>query len=204
MKKGLILIALLSPVLSFGQDAPSNFRDAFIQYTREYKIDRSNEDGPLTPSDTIYIDFFEADSTYVVNAKVERLENSDTLTMLTVNGKKKQYIKYAYLHFELQGVQQKLMLFQSVRLMRNPLYKNYLFLPFYDESNGNTSYGGGRYIELSSMEIKGQELRLDFNRCFNPYCAYTTGYSCPIPPAENTLTVSVLAGEKAYGKDKEK
>lgn len=204
MKKGLILFALLSPVLSFCQDAPSNFRDAFIQYTREYKIDRSNEDGPLTPSDTIYIDFFEADSTYVVNAKVERLENSDTLTMLTVNGKKKQYIKYAYLHFELQGVQQKLMLFQSVRLMRNPLYKNYLFLPFYDESNGNTSYGGGRYIELSSMEIKGEELRLDFNRCFNPYCAYTTGYSCPIPPAENTLTVSVLAGEKAYGKDKEK
>lgn len=203
MKIKLLFIACISCLTVFGQKDQLSFSQKFQQYTRDYKIDRSKENGPLSPADTIYVDFFEPDSNYVVNASVQRLENSDTLTMLTVNGKQKQYIKYAYLHFELQGEQHKLMLFQSVRLMNNPIYRNYLFLPFYDESNGSSTYGGGRYIELSSMEIEGNQLRLDFNRCFNPYCAYTTGYSCPIPPEENSLTIAILAGEKAYGKDKD-
>ena len=120
--------------------------------------------------------------------------------MPTVNGKLKKYIKYAYLHFEINGQKSKLLLFRSVRLMRNPLYRNSLFLPFYDYSNGTKTYGGGRYMDLSISDIKDNTLILDFNRCYNPYCAYTSGYSCPIPPEENTIKSEILAGESAYGK----
>ena len=198
----LFLFIILSSCFSaLAQETSNPFAETFYQYARDYKIDRSNEDGPLSPADTVYIDFFEPDRNYVLNAKVERLENGDTITMMTVNGKKKQYIKYAYLHFTLKGINTKLLIFQSLKLMRNPLYRNYLFLPFYDNSNGDSTYGGGRYMELSSLDIKDNSLELDFNRCFNPYCAYTTGYSCPIPPEENSINTFVLAGEKVFRKE---
>jgi uncharacterized protein (DUF1684 family) len=84
--------------------------------------------------------------------------------------------------------------------LNNPVYKDHLFLPFYDQSNGVESYGGGRYMDLKQTDIIDGQLELDFNKCYNPYCAYTTGYSCPIPPASNTLDFKILVGESAYGK----
>ena len=55
-------------------------------------------------------------------------------------------------------------------------------------------------MDLSISDIDNKTLMLDFNRCYNPYCAYTTGYSFPIPPEENTVELEILAGESAYGK----
>ena len=71
-------------------------------------------------------------------------------------------------------------------------YKNHLFLPFTDLSNGEKSYTGGRFIDL---EIPNSDvIVIDFNKAYNPYCAYSPDYSCPIPPAENHLNVNILAG----------
>ena len=69
-----------------------------------------------------------------------------------------------------------------------------LFLPFQDSSAD--SYGGGRYLDIRTGDIRDGKLVLDFNRCYNPYCAYKEGYSCPIPPVENRLPVAIEAGEK--------
>lgn len=201
MKNTIILWFTLLSSVTWGQDSLSiSFNAAFEKYKTDYIADRSNEDGPISPEEAEGINFFEADSSYIVLAKVELLDQKDTLTMPTVNGKQKDYVKYAYLHFDLQGKTSKLLIFRSVRLMKNPLYRNALFLPFYDYSNGSTTYGGGRYMDLSIRDIHDNTLILDFNRCYNPYCAYTTGYSCPIPPEENTLELEILAGESAYGK----
>ncbi|MDG1296366.1 MAG: DUF1684 domain-containing protein [Saprospiraceae bacterium] len=202
MKNTIILwFILVSSTAIQGQDSLSvSFYDAFEDYKANYLADRSNEDGPISPEEAKDIHFFEADTSYVVLARVELLDQKDTLTMPTANGKQKDYVKYAYLHFEIQGKASKLLIFRSVRLMKNPLYRNALFLPFYDYSNGSKTYGGGRYMDLSISDIDNKTLMLDFNRCYNPYCAYTTGYSCPIPPEENTLELEILAGESAYGK----
>ena len=201
MKNLLLAILFIQSFTLLGQDTLSlSFSDKFEQYKSAYIADRSNEDGPISPEEAKNINFFEANPAYVVMAKVEMLDQKDTLTMPTVNGKLKKYIKFAYLHFELNGQKSKLLVFRSVRLMKNPLYKNALFLPFYDYSNGITTYGGGRYMDLSTLNIEDGQIELDFNRCYNPYCAYTTGYSCPIPPEENTIEFEILAGERAYGK----
>ena len=202
MKNTIILwFIIVSSTAIQGQDSLSvSFYEAFENYKTNYIADRSNEDGPISPEEAIGINFFEADSSYVVLARVELLDQKDTLTMPTANGKQKDYVKYAYLHFDLQGKASKLLIFRSVRLMKNPLYRNALFLPFYDYSNGSMTYGGGRYMDLSINDIKDKTLILDFNRCYNPYCAYTSGYSCPIPPEENTIELEILAGESAYGK----
>ncbi len=84
--------------------------------------------------------------------------------------------------------------------MNDPTYKNYLFLPFTDLTSGEESYGGGRYIDLETTDIFNNKVIIDFNKAYNPYCAYASGYNCPIPPRENDLPVAVKAGEMNFGK----
>ena len=81
-----------------------------------------------------------------------------------------------------------------------PHYRDYLFIPFKDLTNGKESYGGGRYIDLRMRQLDKDKVILDFNKSYNPYCAFSEEYSCPIPPKENHLTIAIEAGEKNYGK----
>lgn len=74
------------------------------------------------------------------------------------------------------------------------------FVPFRDRTSGRESYGPGRYLTLELNE--SDEYELDFNRAFNPYCAYTDDYECGFPPAENDLPVAVRAGEKAWAAER--
>ncbi|HEX6333812.1 MAG TPA: DUF1684 domain-containing protein, partial [Flavisolibacter sp.] len=88
--------------------------------------------------------------------------------------------------------------YQSQNLL-NTEYRNHLFLPFTDATTGKTTYEVGRYIDLQITDIREGWVTIDFNKAYNPYCAYTSGYNCPIPPAENRLPVAIEAGEKSYG-----
>ncbi|WKZ52393.1 MAG: DUF1684 domain-containing protein [Anaerolineales bacterium] len=71
-----------------------------------------------------------------------------------------------------------------------------LFFNFYDPTNGNGSYPGGRF--LSAEPPQGRELIIDFNQAFNPPCAYTDYATCPLPPSQNRLPVRIPAGEMIY------
>ena len=80
-------------------------------------------------------------------------------------------------------------------------YKNHLFLPFTDVTTRVETYESGRYIDLETSEIVNNEVVIDFNKAYNPFCAYVSGvYNCPIPPKENRLSVAIRAGEKTYEK----
>ncbi|MBZ0243452.1 MAG: DUF1684 domain-containing protein, partial [Bacteroidales bacterium] len=86
--------------------------------------------------------------------------------------------------------------FQNLDILeKNPDYKG-LFVPFKDKTNGKISYGGGRYLDIEIPE--SAQLILDFNNAYNPYCAYNSKWSCPIPPYENHLKISICAGVKKY------
>jgi len=74
-----------------------------------------------------------------------------------------------------------------------------VFVPFRDSTSGGESYGPGRYLTLELNE--SDEYELDFNRAFNPYCAYTDEFECAFPPAENDLPVPIRAGEKVWAAD---
>lgn len=73
------------------------------------------------------------------------------------------------------------------------------FLPFRDSTSGKATYGAGRYLDLEA-EMDGT-VAIDFNRAYNPYCAYSEAYSCPLPPVENWLTVPIEAGERSFSAD---
>ena len=74
-----------------------------------------------------------------------------------------------------------------------------VFIPFRDRTSGRETYGPGRYLTLDLNETDVYDV--DFNRAFNPYCAYTEAYECGFPPSENDLPVAIRAGEKVWAKE---
>jgi uncharacterized protein (DUF1684 family) len=138
------------------------------------------------------IHFFPFDGKYVVNAKFVKTPNEKPFQMSTSSGMRKTYIKYAEVIFTLDEKEYKLSVYQSQDLLQSAEYKDYLFIPFTDATSGNETYEGGRYVDLNIPQ--SDHILINFNKAYHPYCAYTEGYNCPIPPAENTLPVKVEAG----------
>ncbi|HNG90246.1 MAG TPA: DUF1684 domain-containing protein, partial [Saprospiraceae bacterium] len=123
--------------------------------------------------------------------------------LLTYSGATRLYRQYGILHFEQDGQPHSLRIYQNLTLIaRDSSYSDYLFLPFKDQSNGALTYGGGRYLDFRTGDVQQGVLVLDFNKTYNPYCAYSDGYNCPIPPKPNHLALHVLAGEKNFRGEK--
>lgn len=138
--------------------------------------------------------FYPVAARFVVEAKFVKTKKPETFKMKTSTDRQPEYVKYGEAHFMLAGKPQVLEIYQSVALREKPEYKDYLFLPFTDATNGEETYGGGRYLDLTIP--KGKTIVLDFNHAYNPYCAYSKKYSCPVPPAANSLNIAIRAGVK--------
>lgn len=140
------------------------------------------------------VDFFEPSIDYRVNATFEKIKKGKLVKMPTSTERIAEYREYGCLKFTLNGVKCKLIVYQSQRHLAHPIYSQFLFCPFTDKSTGVESYGTGRYLDLKLQDINGDEVVVDFNYCYAPYCAYSLKYSCPVPPAQNYLKTKVLAG----------
>ncbi len=179
-----------------------NFEEQTESYRKHYKEEFLNsKNSPLKKDDLRYLRFFDPDSTYRVTAVFKRIQKSRPFEMPTYSAMNKTYVKYGQLKFRLHGKKQSLTVYRSLSLQSLPQYRDYLFLPFKDKTNGVDSYGGGRYIDIRTGDIKDNTVVLDFNRAYNPYCAYSDGYHCPIPPVDNHLTAKIEAGEMNFGKE---
>lgn len=144
------------------------------------------------------LDFFEPDTTYIVSAYLERTPDSEPIFLPTTTDRKSKERLYGIAHFTLNGKEHQLEIYQSLDLIDQEDYEDYLFLPFLDETNGEETYGGGRYIDLRIPN--GDTLVIDFNRAYNPYCVYNKKYSCPLVPRQNYLETKVMAGVKDFNK----
>ena len=144
------------------------------------------------------LEFFKFDSIYVVNARLKRTPDEKPFKMKTTTERLANYVKYGIISFELNGKAHELNIYQNLDLLKKPGYEDYLFLPFLDNTNGEESYSGGRYVEARIPE--DDNIIIDFNTAYNPYCAYNDKYSCPVVPRENTLYIKVEAGVKAFKK----
>lgn len=143
--------------------------------------------------------FYPIDLAYRVEANFVRTPDEKPFLMPTTTSRKPEYVKYGELHFTIDDKPLKLDIFQATE--RSEEYEDHLFLPFTDATSGEGSYGGGRYIDLTIPD--GTTMIVDFNKSYNPYCAYSSLYSCPLTPRQNHLKVSIKAGVKDF-KAKEK
>lgn len=199
MKPFLILIVLLS-TLSCAQEKKPVLGETEFQreMNAEYKDATSS---PLKDKDRKHfesLDFFKFDSSYVVTAQLKRTPDTEWFDMKTTTSRVSPERIYGILTFELKGQTYTLNVYQGKDIMKRDGLEDYLFLPFIDDTNGEESYGGGRYIDLRIPE--GDTIEIDFNKAYNPYCAYNDKYSCPIVPRVNYLALNVRAGVKAFEK----
>lgn len=144
------------------------------------------------------LNFFPINLEYYVKARFERASGAKPFKIPTTTSEFKTYEKYGELHFNLHGKEQVLDVYQSHKLRKTKKYRDYLFLPFKDLTNGDETYGGGRYLEM--WIPKNDTVIVDFNKAYNPYCVYNTKYSCPLVPKTNWMDIPVYAGVKDFDK----
>ena len=162
----------------------ANYKESFLQ----------EENSPLTAEETNLLD-----ADYVCSCSVKRTADAKPFEVDTYAGKKKTYIKHGVATCTVKGREIALSLYKILRLQSMPGYRDYLFVPYMDHTNGESTYGGGRYLDLNVNQIdKEGQITIDFNKSYNPYCAFSDGYNCPIPPLENHLDLPIHAGEKNY------
>ena len=194
-----VIIFLFSGVV-FAQEVQQD--SAFLAFQEKINSEfKDPEESPLPKEERerfVALDFFPFDPDFRVKAEFLRTPNEAAFAMSTTSGKTKMYVKYGELYFRLKGEEVQLNVYQSLSLSQTEEYKDYLFLPFTDPTNGVTTYGGGRYVDMRIPS--GKMVELDFNKAYNPYCAYSGGYSCPIPPKENDLKIPITVGVKKYEK----
>jgi len=185
--------------LAFSVQGQTTYRDSIAEFRKKYISDLVAESGgPVKANQAKNFTFFPADRSYCVWADFKETPGAVPFMIPTHSGKFKPYKEYGKLTFHIHDTMLTLSIYQSIDLLKDAQYKNYLFLPFKDLTNYELTYGGGRYIDLVLSDIKNNKVLIDFNKAYNPYCAYADGYSCPIPPDENRLHIEILAGEKMF------
>lgn len=173
----------------------------------QQKLNAQYKDGSRSPlkkkdlKDFKGLNFYPVDSSYIVTAKLTRTPDTPYFEMATTTDRRPLYREYGVLTFSLIGKEHTLTLYRSLEEERDPRYKDYLFLPFTDETSGDGSYGGGRYMDVFESTIRpGDIVTLNFNNTYNPYCAYNEDYSCPRTPRKNHLDIEIKAGVMDFKK----
>ena len=198
MKK-IILIIICFLVVQINAQESHSVKESKKFQQKLNKEFANKEESPLTDDDLKTfksLDFFPIDSNYIVTAKLKFHKDSKPFPMKTTTDRLPIYKLYATASFKIKGVDYELEIYQNEKLILTTDFEDYLFLPFTDKTNAVTSYGGGRYLDLKLPE--GDTILIDFNKAYNPYCAYNGKYSCPIPPKENNLNTEIKAGVKDY------
>lgn len=201
MRKAFLYLMLLISFVGISQD------DAIISEIQ--KAQEELNEHYTNPETTILkeedfknfkgLEFYPISLKYRVEAAFIRTPDEKPFLMATTTDRLPEFVKYAEVHFTIDGEDLQLDLFKNMH-PKSEEYSNYLFLPMTDLTSGDGSYGGGRYLDLLIPEEGIDTIILDFNKLYNPYCAYNEKYSCPIPPEQNDLPIRIEAGVKDFKK----
>lgn len=200
MNKKILLLAIavgLVAIVVYTIQGSSENTEGYIEEMEALRIEKNeelktSEESPLTDEQKETFEslsYFPVAEKYKVSAEFHQNNREQIVKMAITDGSQREYFVYGDAHFHLEGKELDLVVYKPVKSS-----EDYLFIPFYDETSADLTYGGGRYVEPELID--GGKLEIDFNTAYNPYCAYNHTYKCPIPPQENNLRVSILAGEK--------
>lgn len=191
------VLAIVVIMLYSFQGSDPAYRDE-IQKERDDKdrFMKTSSESPFAKIKDQYtaLRYFPIDPKYRIIADLIPIENKKIVTLATNDGKQERYQEYAYAEFDLDQFHNKLVIYEMIDM--GP-FRGKLFLAFGDATSANETYGAGRYLDVTKTP-GATTITLDFNKAYNPYCAYNETYSCPLPPPENLLNVAIRAGEKTY------
>lgn len=205
---GLIVVVILGVIgyTFFGEETTVSDADYITQINQERKdkdnFFRNSEQSPLEDKATfIGLAYFPPNPAYKIVANIVPYHSTAQDKQVAVpmtNGSTETYEKYGFAEFTLAGESEA----AELNVYRLLIYKHDkgLSILFRDATAPEETYGGGRYLDFKIEDVKDNKLTIDFNNAYNPYCAYNSTYSCPIPPKENTLPIRLEAGEKIFEK----
>jgi uncharacterized protein (DUF1684 family) len=201
-KSVLIILVVIVLIITFFYSFQSNedhtsYLDEILKEREEKdRFMRTSDQSPFASSRQNFkgLNYFPPDPAYRIIADLHPITKRNVVVLHTNDGKEERYIEYAYAEFDFGNVHNKLLILE---VMDMGPFRGKLFLAFGDETSALETYGAGRYLDL--IKTPGsQTITLDFNKAYNPYCAYNNTYSCTLPPRENLLKISIKAGEKSY------
>lgn len=197
----IVVVILVSVLYSF---MGSRDQAAYVQKIQEVREERdrfmrTSKESPFAehPDRFQGLNYFPVDTRYKITANLTPIQNKQVILLATSDGKEERYVEYAHANFDLDGYHNKLLILEMVDA--GPV-KGKLFLAFGDETSAAETYGAGRYLDVTKAQ-GSNTITLDFNEAYNPYCAYSKEFSCPLPPRENLLNIAIRAGEKNYGSE---
>lgn len=195
-----ILIVVIAVVIVFYSSSNSN-PSSYIEQINKERAEKNNfmlssKESPFAGGQKNFggLSYFPVDPHYKIVADLIPIESKKIVVLKTSDGKEDRYIDYAYAEFDLNGKRNKLLILEVATMGPS---RGKLFLAFGDDTSANETYGAGRYLDVEKVP-GSKTITLDFNKAYNPYCAYNNSYTCPLPPLENILAIPIRAGEKNY------
>lgn len=178
------------------RELPVSFYIDTVEMNREQKdlYFRSNPYSPIAIEKRVNftgLNYYPVDVNMRLTLPLERAAEPTPLTIQTNTGEERPFWRIGTVSFEIDSEPATLAIYQGQD-------HDDLFVPFRDATSGTETYGAGRYLEPE--ELSDDKILLDFNQAYNPFCAYSEDFSCPLPPFENHLQVAIRAGEKNYSK----
>lgn len=195
---GALALAGLLAVSACTTMGPPDTTKQYIKTVLAYRAEknaafRTGSDSPIPPdkrSTMLPLRYYPPNPAFRVPAQLDPAPTNATMQIETSIGHVREMQEYGTLEFELDGRSMTLVAFVE----QGATNADRLFVPFTDLTSGKETYAGGRFLDLTRT---GTGIYvIDFNYAYNPYCAYSPNWSCPIPPPQNHLPVAILAGER--------
>lgn len=158
---------------------------------------RNNPNSPFNAKGEVEfhpLNYYEPDMDFIFKSKLTEYDTKDTVVVQGTKGEEREMILYGYLTINYENETHKLKVYEG----RTPNGEKYHSIWFTDETTNDETYGVGRYLNFRLMNDPDNVYTIDFNAAYNPYCAYSSDYSCAIPRKEDHLNFAVEAGEKKF------
>ncbi len=199
------MVLLVSPGCCTRRPLPQNFLSETIAYrTSKDSSFRNDPESPFRQDTSIQyhgLSWFPPDSNYCFLSKLNRYQNPEHVTIFGTKGEERPMIRYGYFLIDFGGRQYVLNVYKNPPNKKNDHsgIEEPLSIWFTDETTGRETYHVGRYVDVGEEEPNPNFVyTINFNDAYNPYCAYSSKYSCAIPRKEDHLPFAVYAGEKKY------
>jgi uncharacterized protein len=188
-------VTIVNDVLHYRAEADSFFRyDPNSPFKRDSSVEYHG------------IKWFPIDVRYHTVSTLHRYANPETVTVMGTKGEARRQLRYGYFTVRVPGanglpvvLKLDVYKFTPYDKKRYELYKDALSVWFTDETTGKETYSVGRYVEIGNEQPSADfEYTIDFNKAYNPYCAYSNLFSCAVPRKEDHLDVALRVGEMKY------
>jgi uncharacterized protein len=140
------------------------------------------------------LNYFDTDTAFKFESRLIQFPEKDTVIVLGTKGEERETIRFGYVVFDYEGKSYNINVYQG----KSRTGTEYYSIWFTDRTTGEETYGVGRYIDFEYMPDTSHIYTIDFNLAYNPYCAYSSKYSCAIPTKEDHLDLAIRAGEKNF------